>query len=74
MRLAKIVTALGALAMMAALAYAFTQGDIAVKGAQLLSMPWGAVSLATCRSASSCFRAGSCTKRHPSCAPECGSR
>jgi hypothetical protein len=45
MRLAKIVTALGAVAMTAALVYAFTQGDIASEGAQLLSMPWGIVSL-----------------------------
>jgi len=46
MPLATIVAALGAVAMMAARAYAFTQGDIAVEGALLLSMPWGIVSLA----------------------------
>jgi hypothetical protein len=45
MRLAKIVTLLGAAAMGAVLLYAFTQGDIAAEGAQLLSMPWGIVSL-----------------------------
>jgi hypothetical protein len=45
MRLAMIVTGLGAAAMGAVLIYAFTQGDIAAEGAQLLSMPWGIVSL-----------------------------
>lgn len=45
MRLAMVVTGLGAAAMGAVLIYAFTQGDIAAEGAQLLSMPWGIVSL-----------------------------
>ena len=45
MRLAKIVTLLGAAAMGAALLYAFSRGDIATEGGRLLSMPWGIVSL-----------------------------
>ncbi len=45
MRLAKIVTALGALAMATALAKAFTLGNISEEGAQMLSMPWGIVSI-----------------------------
>ena len=45
MRLAMVVTGLGVAAMGVVLVYAFTQGDIAAEGAQLLSMPWGIVSL-----------------------------
>jgi len=45
MRTALLITALGATAMGAVLIYAFTQGDFAAEGAQLLSMPWGIVSL-----------------------------
>ena len=45
MRLAMVVTGLGVVAMGAVLLYAFTQGDFAAEGAQLLSMPWGIVSL-----------------------------
>jgi membrane-anchored protein YejM (alkaline phosphatase superfamily) len=45
MRLAMVLTGAGAAAMGAVLLYAFTQGDFAAEGAQLLSMPWGIVSL-----------------------------
>jgi hypothetical protein len=45
MRLAMVVTGLGAAAMGAVLLYAFTQGDFAAEGARLLAMPWGLVSL-----------------------------
>jgi hypothetical protein len=45
MRLAKVVTLLGLLAMTAVLIYGFVVGDFAAEGAELLSMPWGIVSL-----------------------------
>jgi hypothetical protein len=45
MRLAMVLAGLGVAAMGAALIYAFTQGDFSAEGAQLLSMPWGIVSL-----------------------------
>ncbi|HSR46666.1 MAG TPA: DUF1475 family protein [Anaerolineales bacterium] len=45
MRWAMVLSGLGVVAMGAVLVYAFTQGDIAAEGAQLLSMPWGIVSL-----------------------------
>jgi hypothetical protein len=45
MRLAKVVTVLGVIAMTAVLGYAFTQGDFFVEGSKLTSMPWGIVSL-----------------------------
>ncbi len=45
MRLAKFVTGIGAALMAAVLIYAFTRGDFSQEGAQLLSMPWGIVSL-----------------------------
>ena len=45
MRLAMLVTALGAAAMGAVLIYGFTVGDFTAEGSQLLSMPWGIVSL-----------------------------
>lgn len=45
MKLAKIITALGVLAMTAALFNGFTRGDFAVEGAKLLAMPWGQISL-----------------------------
>jgi hypothetical protein len=45
MRLAMVLTGLGTAAMGAVLLFAFTQGDLAAEGAQLLSMPWGIVSL-----------------------------
>jgi hypothetical protein len=42
---AKIVAALGALAMAIILIYGFTVGDFGGEGQVLLSMPWGIVSL-----------------------------
>jgi len=45
MRLAKIISALGVLAMSAVLIYGFTIGDFFAEGSQLTSMPWGIVSL-----------------------------
>jgi hypothetical protein len=45
MTVAKIVAALGALAMAAILIYGFTVGDFFGEGQVLLSMPWGIVSL-----------------------------
>jgi len=45
MRLAMVVCGLGAAAMAAVLIYGFTVGDFAGEGSQLLSMPWGIVSL-----------------------------
>ena len=45
MKIAKIISILGILAMTAVLIYGFTIGDFAGEGSQLLSMPWGIVSL-----------------------------
>ena len=45
MTVAKIVAALGALAMAAVLIYGFSVGDFGGEGQVLLSMPWGIVSL-----------------------------
>ena len=45
MKIAKLIALLGLLAMTAALIYGFTAGDFATEGKQLLSMPWGIVSL-----------------------------
>jgi hypothetical protein len=45
MKIAKFVSLLGLVAMTAVLIYGFTVGDFAREGAQLLSMPWGIVSL-----------------------------
>ena len=45
MKLAKIISLLGILAMTAVLIYGFTIGDFAGEGSQLMSMPWGIVSL-----------------------------
>jgi len=44
-KIAKAVALLGLLAMTAILIYGFTVGDFAAEGKQLLSMPWGIVSL-----------------------------
>jgi hypothetical protein len=44
-RLAMWVSGLGAAAMAAVLIYGFTVGDFAAERSQLLSMPWGIVSL-----------------------------
>jgi predicted small integral membrane protein len=45
MRLAKIISLLGVLAMTAVLVYGFTVGDFFGEGSQLFAMPWGIVSL-----------------------------
>jgi hypothetical protein len=45
MKIAKLIALLGLLAMTAVLIYGFTVGDFAGEGKQLLSMPWGIVSL-----------------------------
>jgi hypothetical protein len=45
MRLAKGIALLGLLAMTGVLIYGFAVGDFAGEGAELLSMPWGIVSL-----------------------------
>ena len=45
MKIAKVIALLGLLAMTAVLIYGFTAGDFAEEGKQLLSMPWGIVSL-----------------------------
>jgi hypothetical protein len=43
--IAKLIALLGLLAMTGVLVYGFTVGDFAAEGKQLLSMPWGIVSL-----------------------------
>ena len=45
MKVAKLIALLGLLAMTGVLIYGFTVGDFAEEGKQLLSMPWGIVSL-----------------------------
>jgi len=45
MKLAKVISLLGLLAMTAVLVYGFTIGDFGGEGARLLAMPWGIVSL-----------------------------
>ncbi|NMC53674.1 MAG: DUF1475 family protein [Chloroflexi bacterium] len=45
MKLAKTISLIGVFAMTAVLIYAFTRGDFFAEGSQLLSMPWGIVSL-----------------------------
>jgi len=45
MKIAKIIALLGLLAMTVVLVYAFTAGDFVTEGKQILSMPWGIVSL-----------------------------
>ena len=45
MKIAKAIALLGLLAMTVILIYGFTVGDFAEEGKQLLSMPWGIVSL-----------------------------
>lgn len=45
MKIAKLVALLGLLAMGSILTYGFTVGDFSAEGNQLLSMPWGIVSL-----------------------------
>lgn len=45
MKIAKVISFLGILAMTAIIAYAFLTGDFASEGSVLLGMPWGIVSL-----------------------------
>lgn len=45
MNLAKLIAALGVLAMSAVLVYGFTVGDFSTDGAELLRNPWGVVSI-----------------------------
>lgn len=45
MKTAKIIAALGVLAMTAALIYGFTVGNFSEDGAKLLNNPWGIVSM-----------------------------
>ena len=45
MKLAKAIALIGTLAMTGILVYAFTAGNFSTEGNQLLSMPWGIVSL-----------------------------
>jgi len=45
MKIAKIVAALGLVAMTVALLYGFSAGDFFAEGGQLVGMPWGVVSL-----------------------------
>jgi len=45
MKTAKAISFLGVIAMTAVLIYGFTIGDFSGEGSQLLSMPWGIVSL-----------------------------
>ena len=45
MKLAKLVSILGILAMTAVLVNGFTRGDFFGEGGRLLAMPWGIVSL-----------------------------
>jgi hypothetical protein len=45
MRIAKIISLLGLLAMTLVLVYGFTLGDFASDGAKIMANPWGIVSL-----------------------------
>ena len=45
MKIAKVLSLLGLLAMTGVLIYGFTVGDFAGEGSRLLAMPWGIVSL-----------------------------
>ncbi|MCX6054709.1 MAG: DUF1475 family protein [Chloroflexi bacterium] len=45
MKLAKIISFLGILAMTGILVYSFTTGNFFEEGSRLLAMPWGVVSL-----------------------------
>ena len=45
MKIAKIISILGVLAMTGVLIYGFTIGDFFGEGSKLFSMPWGIVSL-----------------------------
>ena len=45
MKIAKLLAVLGVLAMTGVLIYGFTVGDFSVDGGEILSNPWGIVSL-----------------------------
>ncbi len=45
MKIAKLISILGVLAMAIVLFNGFTRGDFGAEGARLLAMPWGIVSL-----------------------------
>jgi Protein of unknown function (DUF1475) len=45
MKTATVIALVGLLAMTAVLVYGFTVGDFSGEGSQLLSMPWGIVSM-----------------------------
>ena len=45
MKLAKVISLLGLLAMTCVLVYGFTVGNFSGEGAKLLAMPWGIVSM-----------------------------
>jgi hypothetical protein len=45
MKIAKIISVLGMLAMTVVLIYGFTVGNFSAEGSKLTSMPWGIVSL-----------------------------
>ena len=45
MKVAKIISGLGILAMSAVLIYGFTVGDFGIDGGEILRNPWGIVSL-----------------------------
>jgi hypothetical protein len=45
MKIAKIISILGLLAMTGILIYGFTVGNFSAEGSKLLAMPWGIVSL-----------------------------
>ncbi len=45
MKLAKIISFLGLLAMTGVISWAFISGDFASEGSKLLAMPWGIVSM-----------------------------
>jgi hypothetical protein len=45
MKLAKVISLLGLLAMTGILLFAFTTGNFSSEGAKLVAMPWGIVSL-----------------------------
>lgn len=45
MKIAKIISGLGVIAMTAVLIYGFTVGDFGIDGGEILKNPWGVVSL-----------------------------
>jgi hypothetical protein len=45
MKLAKVISLIGVLAMTGILVYGFTVGNFSAEGSKLLAMPWGIVSM-----------------------------